>query len=124
RGDTTLFGVRTDKEGKELVDLFEQARLKTLNNEPDALKFVRDQLGIPPKRWLAAVTDGTIDLNVPFAYTPKGVRAADTGVYSNLPNFRDVTKSEHNLSGKIMGRYLGERDQSAIDVLTSEGDMK
>src|SRR5690606_23042723 len=71
-----------------------------------------------------AIAEGIIDLNVPFAYTPKGIRTIDTGVYSGFKNLEDLGKSPFNLDAQIMGRYGGQRDMSNIQVIRSEGDQK
>lgn len=120
--DRTLFGIRTEQEGREYVKLLEDARQMALRKDPGTMKFVRDKLGIDTKRWAAAVNDGTIDLNKAFVYTPKGFRTIDTGAYKDLPNV-EAGISEFNLDAKLMGKYGSERDASSIDVITSESDI-
>lgn len=120
--DKTLFGFRTEQEGREYVKLLEQARQMALRKDPGTMKFVRDVLGMDTKRWSAAVADGTIDLSKEFVFTPKGARTIDTGAYKNLPNVR-AEISEFNLDAKLLGKYGGERDMSSIDVITSESDI-
>lgn len=122
RGDKTLFNIRSDKEGRELLEVLETARQKQLRGDPDAMKFVRDNLPISTREWAGSIADGAIDLNIPFALTKKGIRSLDTGAYAGLRNVTDLAQNEHNLTSKIMGRYGGERSEANINVIRSEGD--
>ena len=122
RGDRTLFNVRSEKEGAELVKVLEEARQKLVRRDPDAIKFIRDNLPIPVKQFMAAVQKGQIDLSVPFTLTRKGSRTVDTGALSSFKNLDDVTKNEHNLTSRMVGRYGGERDAHDLSIIQSEGN--
>lgn len=123
RGDTTLFGTKTVKEGQDFVRLLNEGREKLLKNEPGAMKWLRDNLPIDAQDFVAKVKAGAIDLSTPFAYTPKGARTIDSGVYHDIPGLRDNGKNIHNLDSQIMGRYAGARDTSDISVVRSEGNQ-
>lgn len=123
RGDRSLFNAKSEKEGKEILEVLETARQKFLRQDADAWKFLRDNVpSINTKQWAASIADGTIDLKVPFAVTKRGVRTIDTGAYNNLSNITDLSKNEHNLSSQVTGRYAGERSESDLNIIQAEGD--
>lgn len=123
KGDHTLWNFRSEKEANEFLKTLEEARIKLLRNDKDAMKFIRDNVpGIDTKGFAAMIKDGMIDLKIPFAVTKKGLRTLDTGKYSNLQNIVDLQKNEHNLASKIQGRYLGERSESDLSTIRSEED--
>ena len=124
RGDTTLWNFASPKEAEDFLSVLETARLKVLNREADAAKFIRDNLPMSVKDFMRATKDGTIDLNVPFAVTKSGQRTLDTGAYQSLKDLHDVTKSEHNLSQRVTGRFGGERSEADISLVRSEEDLK
>lgn len=120
RGDKTFFNFRSQKEADDFLEVLETARVKLLNKEADAVKYLRDNIPIDSKEFLAAVRAGDIDLSVPFTTTKSGMRALDTGAYSKISDLRDATNSQHKPS--IMGRYLGERSEADIKTIRSESD--
>lgn len=124
RGDRTLWNFTSAKEAEDFLSVLETARQKVLNRESDAMRYVRDNLPMSPRDFMRAVKDGTIDLNVPFAVTKSGQRSLDTGVYQSLNNLHDVTRSEHNLSQRVTGRFGGERSEADINLVRSEEDLK
>ncbi len=121
KGDVTLFNIRNEAEGKELIELFETARQKLKAKAPDAVQFIRDNLPISPKEFLSKVKTGVISLDTPFTLTKKGLRTIDMGVFHDTKNFVDLTKSEHNLTSRLTGRYGGERSTTDVDIIRSEG---
>jgi len=123
RGDMTLFNARTEGEAKKFVDTLEVWRQKMVRNEPDAMKFARDNLPISTRELMAAVTDKTIDITVPFTVTRSGSRTIDTAAYKGL-NLRDMTKSEHKPGDRLLGRFGGERSETDIGIVKSESDVK
>jgi len=120
--DKTLWGFQNGQVGKEFVEGLETARKMFNAKNPEALKYIRDKLGIDTKRWMSAVASGEIDLTKKFVLTPKGKRTIDTGAYKDLPNLQEGV-SKFNLDAKLIGRYGSERDASSIDVVTSESDI-
>lgn len=125
KGDTTLWNVKSMRDGKDVVDALEKARKMAKDGDPDLMRFIRDNLPmITPQKWAKAVKDGTINLDVPFTAVKSGQRTIDTGVYSNLRNLRDMTKNKHNLDNSIVGKFGGERSEVGLDIIKSEGDLK
>lgn len=122
-GDLTLFNARTEKEAKEFVSLFDQARIKVLNKDPDAMKFIRDNLPITPKEFMLAVKRKDIDLSVPISYTRSGMRTFDTGQYARTyPNLEDLSENPNNLLRQVSGKFGGERSQTDISIIKDEGN--
>lgn len=123
RGDQTFFNFRSEAEANKFRDILEEVRQKLLNQTEDAVKFARDNLPIPTREFMAAVSDGSIDLKVPFAVTRSGGRTIDTGAYKAL-NLKDVTRSSHKPADQITGRFAGERSEADVSAIRSEGDTK
>lgn len=124
RGDRTFLNFRSEKEAKDFLEVMETARVKYLRQDADAMKYIRDNLPMGTKGWMTAVNEGTINLNVPFAVTRRGIRTLDTGAYQGLKNLTDISKNEHNLQSKVSGRYLGERGETDLKTVQSEGDVQ
>jgi len=123
RGDSTFFNARTEKEATEFVQTLEEARMKLLRQDADAVKFIRDNLPIPVREFMAAVADGSIDLNTPFTVTRSGQRAIDTAPYKAI-DLRDLTRSSHKPGDAITGRFGGERAEADVSAIRSEGDTR
>lgn len=123
RGDSTFWNFRSEKEANEFLTVLEEARQKLLRYDPDAVKFIRDNLPVGADEILADVAQKKLDLSVPFAVTRKGFRTLDTGAYANL-NATDLTRNEHNLSSQVTGRYAGERSEADLSVIRSEGNLR
>lgn len=123
-GDRTLFGFRTQKEADDFAKILETAQQKLRDKTPDAVKYARDNLPIPTRQLMKAIKDGEFDLHAPFSAVSSGQRTIDAGALSKLPNVQDLSKNEHNLSAKMTGRFGGERSESNIDLLVSEGNSK
>lgn len=121
RNDLTLFNARTEKEANEFASILEEARKKLLEDSPDAKRFIRDNLPIPVRQFMAAVADGTIDLNAPFVGVRSGQRTIDTGTYKAL-GLKDLTRSSHKPGDQLLGRFAGERSEQDIKAVRSEGD--
>lgn len=119
-GDISLWGIRNEKEGKEVLQALETAREMTLNKNPAATSFVRDTLGIDPKDWYAAIKRGDINLKTPLGLVRKGTRTYDTGMFRGI---EDLSQNEHNLSRNMRSKFGGERDTKDIKVLRSEGGV-
>lgn len=122
RGDKTFWNFRSQREADEFLGVLEEARQKLLRNDPDAMKFLRDNIPIPTSEFMAAVRAGDINLSVPFTTTRSGMRALDTGAYSGIKNLRDGTSNPHK--PQILGRYLGERSEADINTIISEGNTQ
>lgn len=122
RGDKTFFNFRSQREANEFLEVLEEARQKLLRNDPDAMKFLRDNIPVGTQEFMAAVKAGDINLNVPFTTTRSGMRALDTGAYSGIKNLKDGTNNPHKPS--ILGRYLGERSEADINTIISEGNRQ
>ncbi len=120
RGDKTFFNFRSQKEADEFLTVLEEARQKLLRQDPDAMVFLRDNIPISTKEFMAAVADGDINLKVPFTTTRAGMRTLDTGAYSGIKNLKDGTNNPHK--PQILGRYLGERSEADIKTIKSEAD--
>lgn len=123
RGDRTFLNFRSEKEAKDFLNVMETARQKYLRQDPDAMKFIRDNLPMGTKAWMTAVNEGTLNPRVPFAVTRRGIRTLDTGAYQDLKNLTDISKNEHNLQSKVTGRYLGERGDTDLKTVESEGNI-
>lgn len=123
RGDQTFFNARTEKEANDFAKVLEEARQKLLSKSPDAAKFVRDNLPIPVREFMAGVADGSIDLTHPFVVTRSGQRAIDTSAYKAL-DLKDMTRSSHKPADQITGRFAGERSEADISAIRSEGDTR
>lgn len=123
RGDTTLYGVNSEKEGREAIEILERWRQAYLRNDKSAMKIIRDELGIDSKRWVTAIKTGVVDPTVPFAYTRRGVRSVDTGIYSAEKNLVDTQKNPFNLDNELMGKFGSERSETDLKGLSSEGDQ-
>ncbi|MGD9682611.1 MAG: hypothetical protein AB7W16_15595 [Candidatus Obscuribacterales bacterium] len=124
RGDTSFFNFRSEKEAREFLPVLEQARQMILRKDPKATQFIRDNLPIPVKEFMADIKQGKIDLTVPFAVTRRGSRTIDTGAYSGMKDVVDASKNEHNLSGQITGRYAGERSEVDLATIQSEAGVR
>src|SRR5690606_7106585 len=73
--------------------------------------------------FMTKVKAGTIKLDVPILPVRKGQRTLDVSQYSkDIENFLDVTSNEHNIFGTVGGRYIGERDEYILDVLSTENN--
>lgn len=123
RGDQTFFNARSEKEANEFARLLEEARQKLLANAPDAKKFIRDNLPIPVREFMAGVADGSIDLTHPFVAVRSGQRTIDTAAYKSL-DLKDITRSTHKPADQITGRFAGERSEVDIPAIRSESNVR
>lgn len=121
RGDQTFFNFRTEQEAIAATKPLEEARLKMLRGDKDALTYVRDHLPISTREWIAAINDGKISLTEPFVVTRSGSRTIDTAPYKAM-NLKDMTKSEHKPAIQLTGRFGGERGED-VSTMTSEDNI-
>lgn len=123
-GDQSLFVATTERQAKEIAGLFEKARVLYKNKDPNAKKFIEDNLPISYAEWTKKIVTGDIDVNLPIISTGHGQRTADLRDLSNdFEFFDDSARSEHNVFAQVGGRYTTERAETALDVLASENGV-
>lgn len=125
KGDISLASAPTAEQAKEVAKLLDQARLMIKNREPGVKKFFDENLSdfITMKEFMTKVKSGVIKLDVPILPVRKGQRTTDVSQYSKeIENFLDATSNEHNIFGTVGGRYIGERDEYILDVLSAENN--
>ena len=124
KGDRSLFVTTTERQAREVAELFEKARVMAKNKDPRAAAFIEDNLPISWAEWNKKVRSGDIDLEVPIMSTTHGQRTSALRDYNkDFQNFTDTTNSEHNPFAGVGGRYTTERADTALDVLTSENGV-
>lgn len=126
-GDQTLANARSAEEAADILKHMETARQMVLNRTPGVRKYFAENLPMwTLKKFMQAVKDKTIDLNIPFQTTRTGQRTVDSGnVVENLRRSgltvnSFVTDDEFDLSRQVNGRFLGERDETNMKVYGSE----
>lgn len=125
KGDISLASAPTAEQASEVAKLLDQARLMVKNKDPNTKKFFDDNLSdfITMGEFMTKVKAGTIKLDVPILPVRKGQRTLDVSQYSkDIENFLDSTSNEHNIFGTVGGRYIGERDEYILDVLSAENN--
>lgn len=126
-GDQTLVNARSADEAADILKHMETVRKMVLNRTPGVRRYFAENIPMwTLKKFMKAVKDGTIDLNIPFKVTRSGQRTVDTGnVVEDLRkeglsiNSFD-TDDEFDLSRQVNGRFLGERDEQNMRVYGSE----
>lgn len=114
-GDLTAFNVRSQEQGKEIVQTLEQARqIKQSGNDEAFQMFVANKLPELTKKDI-----DRFDWNQPFMVTKSGQRVGyQQGVHYDL----NALDNKFNISSRLSGRFMGERDEQVVDAILSERD--
>lgn len=123
-GDTSLFVATTQRQAKEIAEAFEKARVMYRDKDPNAKKYIEENLPISYAEFTKKVVTGDIDVNLPILPTGHGQRTADLRSFANdFEFFDDAARSEHNVFAQVGGRYTTERAETSLDVLASENGV-
>lgn len=121
-GDLNLAAVPTQKQADEIAKIFEEARLKVKNSDPDARRFIDENLPFDYAEFVKKVKTGSINLDIPIVATAKGQRSSDVVNYRNLwgDNFHDYESSTRNLLLDTDPKYANQRSDNLLDVYTAD----
>lgn len=121
-GDTNLATVPTKAQADEIAKIMDEARLKVKNGDPDAQRFIDQNLPFSYAEFIKKVKMKAIDLDVPIVATAKGQRSSEVARYRELwgDNYHDYQGSNRNLLADTSSKFTTERSENLLDVYTTE----
>lgn len=122
-GVTNYGNIRSEKEGRELADLYSRALKMHADKDPNWQQFVRDNLPISPERFAKEIESGALNPAVPMFYKRRGGNLlGEVRDRFGPDKVDDFTSYEHDPSNQITGRFLGEKDEEHLPTFESERD--
>lgn len=120
--DINLGTVPTEKQAKEVASILDQARLKVKNSDPDARRFIDENLPMSYGEFIKKVKTGDINLDVPIVATSSGQRSSEVLKYESIfgKDFYDSQSSGLNLLQDTSSKFTQQRSDNLLDVFTND----
>lgn len=122
-GDRTLYSAHRAEDAQAFANDYNELIRLWKTDRAAAVNLIRNKMPFSAQEFYADIQKGVIDLDNPIAAVKSGQTAGDVlDLAKSNPYFNNLTRSEHNLNGRITGRFLGERADHIIDTVKSEAN--